>query len=80
MTPQDSMLNPTMQLDAPGITNPFSIKSLVDNANAQVRPQELQALQVAVQAYTDGNLGDARRHFSAVTELSQKELQQIVPI
>ena len=68
MTPQDSMLNPTMQLDAPGITNPFSIKSLVDNANAQVRPQELQALQVAVQAYTDGNLGDARRHFSAVTE------------
>ena len=33
-----------------------------------IRPQELQALQVAVQAYTDGNLGDARRHFSAVTE------------
>ena len=68
MTPQGSTLNPTMQFDAPGITNPFSIKSLVDNANAKVQPQELQALQVAVQAYTDGNLGDARRHFSAVTE------------
>ena len=68
MSPQESMLNPAMQMDAPGITNPFSIKSLVDNANSKVSPGELQALQVAVQAYTDGNLGDARRHFSSVTE------------
>ena len=35
ITPQDSTLNPTMQFDAPGITNPFSRKSLVDNANAK---------------------------------------------
>tara|TARA_Y100000589_G_C27185441_1_gene642448 strand:+ start:1434 stop:2822 length:1389 start_codon:yes stop_codon:yes gene_type:complete len=68
MSPQESMLNPALQMDAPGITNPFSIKSLVNNANSKVSPQELQALQVAVQAYTDGNLGDARRHFSSVTE------------
>lgn len=59
-------LDPNLSMDAPGIVNPLSIQSLVDNANSKVGPKELEALQIAVQAYVDGNLGDARKHFSAV--------------
>lgn len=65
-------IDPGMSLnvnaDAPGITNPFSIRSLVENANSQVSPAEFNALQTAVQAYVDGNMGDARRLFTDVTQ------------
>ena len=60
--------DPMATMDAPGITNPFSIRSLVANANSRVSPQELDALKAAVQAYVDGNMGDSRKLFSAVTE------------
>ena len=68
MDPQELVFDPNKNMDAPGIVNPFSIQSLVDNANSKVSPQELQGLQLAVQAYVDGNLGDARKHFSAVAD------------
>jgi hypothetical protein len=71
-TPQDIALLGVRQdpngFDAPGITNPFSIRSLMDNASSKVSPQELQGLKISVQAYVDGNLGDARKYFTQVTE------------
>lgn len=66
--PEPGFRDPMTSADAPGITNPFSIQSLVDNANAQVNPMELQALKGAVQSYVDGNLGDARKQFTEVTQ------------
>ena len=54
--------------DAPGITNPLSIQSLTSIANAKVEPQAYSMLNDAVQAYVDGNLSDARKIFSSVTE------------
>jgi len=59
--------NPAMEMDAPGITNPLSIRALIDNANQNVNPQQLADLTRAVQAYVDGNLTDAREMFSGVT-------------
>lgn len=56
-----------IQPDAPGITNPLSINALIHTANARVDPQQMQDLTMAVQAYVDGNLSDARELFSAVT-------------
>ncbi|PCJ20726.1 MAG: hypothetical protein COB02_04150 [Candidatus Cloacimonadota bacterium] len=59
---------PTKISDAPGITNPLSIQSLVGIANSKVTPQAYEMLNQAVQAYVDGNLSDARKIFSSVTE------------
>ena len=64
----DPGMSVNLNADAPGITNPFSIRSLVDNANSQVSPAEFNALQTAVQAYVDGNMSDARRLFTDVTQ------------
>lgn len=64
----DPGMNPGLNADAPGITNPFSIKSLVQNANSRVSPAEFNALQSAVQAYVDGNMGDARKMFTDITQ------------
>merc|ERR1711879_351769 len=60
--------DPQAQLDAPGIVNPFSIKSLVDNANSRVSGKEMDFLRGGVQAYVDGNMSDARKIFTRVTE------------
>jgi len=63
----DPGMAPNLNADAPGITNPFSIQSLVNNANTRVSPSELSALEGAVQAYVDGNLGDSRKLFTDIT-------------
>ena len=68
----DPSLNSNQNTDAPGVTNPFSIQSLVQNANSRVSPAEFQALETAVQAYLDGNLGDARKLFTDVTQRYQE--------
>jgi hypothetical protein len=65
---QTMQQDPRATMDAPGITNPFSINSLVNNANAQVGREELDILKQGVQSYVDGNLADARQIFTSCTE------------
>jgi hypothetical protein len=66
---QPQMNMPMQEMDAPGVTNPLSIRALVETANAQISPAQLDGLNRGVQAYVDGNLSDARQYFTEVTQM-----------